>query len=113
MVTENLRRKAFNKPALKALGRKFWLPKSQAINCGCSSTPTRPTLQRFARAALGSKGMEQVQVWHARDTGVNSRFTLLPNHRKNSKATQRQQSPYMPEPTVFQDSQFLTFEKVL
>lgn len=101
MVTENLRRKAFNKPVLIALGRKFWLPKSQAINCGCSSTPTRPTLQRFARAALGSKGMEQVKVWYARDTGVNSGFPSLPNHRKNSRATQRQQSSDMLEPTVF------------
>lgn len=101
MVIENLRRKAFNKPALIALGRKFCLPKSQAINCGCSSTPTRPSVQRFARAALGSQGMERVQVWHARDTGVNSGFPSSPSHRKSSRATQQQQSPDMLEPTVF------------
>lgn len=96
MVIENLRRKAFNKPALIALGRKFCLPKSQAINCGCSSTPTCPSVQRFARAALGSQGME-----HARDTGVNPGFPSSPSHRKSSRATQRQQSPDMLEPTVF------------
>lgn len=56
MVTENLRRKAFNKPALIALRRKFYLPKYQAVNCAFSSTPTRPSSQCLAGAALGNKG---------------------------------------------------------